>query len=98
MLTSLIRKFKETYYQHRFSAHLKYLKKTFAVTKYRISKKSDSHYEVKSLEINNEVIYDLPLITEHFNKHFSCVTKNLDDQIPNSNISPISFIQRNLVR
>ena len=93
-VNSIIKKTRREYYRNVFNMNLNNAKKTWEI----IRKLSNTKLEkkiVKKLFFNN-IEYNDPInIAESFNTYFSNIAEELDSEIPNSALDPISFLTQN---
>lgn len=93
-LTSVIRKAKNMHYKKLFSDNRTDLKKTWQIIR-RLIGQNTSRRSVKSIIVDGVGVTDEKLIADSFNNFFSNIAVNLDNNLPNSNLSPLDYVDHN---
>ena len=89
-LTSLLRKAKKSYYEHRFNQCSGDIKKTWKCLNSLIkAKKTKTSI---TLSENGSDVVDSHRVSETYNKYFSNIAKELDNKIPLTNLSPLQYM------
>jgi hypothetical protein len=79
----------------QFEKNKNNLKKSWDVIKTVINKRKTINKKKVKIMINGHLTDNKLLIAESFNKFFTNVGQNLDNNIPRNSINPISFIKKN---
>ena len=93
-LTNLLRISKNRYFSQKFSDSLGNSSASWKFINRLLSRKPKRNEVSKLLDSNDQVITDHELIANEFNAYFTSIAGVLDDQIPQSNIDPTSYINR----
>ena len=92
LLNSLVRKSKQNYYKIRFRDSAGNIKKTWSNIR-EIMSNSKNKKSVKSIIINSAIVNDPNLIADHFNEYFTTIAASLEQNIPQTNISPLHYVK-----
>ena len=92
LYNKLIRAMKKLHYSMQLISHQGNLKKTWDIIKEACNKSGRANSSPKSLNINGNIISQTEEIVEHFNRHFTSVTTNIQQTIPPTDRPPDSYL------
>ena len=92
-LNKLMRLCERQHYKDLIEQNRQNTKKLWAVLKQVIGKTNNSQWS-SQFNIGNTIESDTKVIADQFNKYFSNIGKSLDQNIPSTNISPLSYINK----
>ena len=87
-----LKKSKENYYQNYFKNCKNNMKKTWKGIN-EIIRSSNKSSAINQIQYNNTLITDHKLIADTFNNFFANVGPDVDNSIPKTPISPITFLR-----
>ena len=91
---SLVNKAKNNYYRNYFEQNRKNMKATWSMIN-TLTSRNCSFSSIKSILYNDQVFVDDFEISNVFNKYFCDIGRELDENLPPSNVDPISFVRFN---
>jgi hypothetical protein len=94
-LTTIVRLARQNYYKEIFENSKNNLKKTWSTIQSLLCRKSRAN-SIKSILIDGVAVSDEQNVADEFNKFFTSVGIDLDNNIPKSNESPLKYITANL--
>ena len=84
---------KSEYYKHYFEEHKNNSKKTWDGIRSIISLKTNSHKQIRSININNKTESNSKIMTETFNNFFVTIASGIDSKIIHTNTSYKDYLQ-----
>ena len=95
LLTNVIRSARRDYYLKAFNSSKNNMKKTWRVIKTLLLQNS-SQVSIKSVLVGDNEVSGANEIADAFNNFFSNVAADLDNAIPESNLSPLESVTNNI--
>ena len=84
---------KPDYYKHYFEEHKNNSKKTWDGIRSIISLKTNSHKQIRSININNKTESNSKIMAETFNNFFVTIASDIDSKILHTNTSYKDYLQ-----
>ena len=84
---------KSEYYKHYFEEHKNNSKKTWDGIRSIISLKTNSHKQIRSININNKTESNSKIMAETFNNFFVTIASDIDSKIIHTNTSYKDYLQ-----
>ena len=85
------------YYKRYFEEHQNKSKKTWDGIKSITSFKTKAHKQIKSININNEIIFNPKIISETFNNFFVTIARDIDSKTIHTNTSYKDYLQNSVL-
>ena len=91
-VTIMLKDAKIRYYNNKFHNFSGNYKKTWKLINEVVKGENESNTNIHSININNENIQELQIISNYFNNYFASIGQNISDQLSINNTSPISYL------
>ena len=88
---------KSDYYKRYFEEHRNKSKKTWDGIKSITSFKTKAHKQIKSININNEIIFNPKIISETFNNFFVTIARDIDSKTIHTNTNYKNYLQNSVL-